>query len=66
MGGSPSELSEDLLTQKKRKKGWRMNCGVGEATEVLQPFFRFSYVIGSSLTSPGELPMINKYFDFVK
>ena len=24
---------------------------------ILQPFFRFSYVIGSSLTSPGEPPM---------
>ena len=24
---------------------------------ILQPFFRFSYVIGSSLTSPSELPM---------
>ena len=23
-----------------------------------QPFFRFSYVTGSSLTSPGEPPMI--------
>ena len=41
------------------KKGWRMNCDVGEVTErleneqlLLQPFFRFSYVTGSSLTSP--------------
>ena len=25
---------------------------------ILQPFFRFSYVRGSSLTSPGEPPMI--------
>ena len=25
---------------------------------ILQPFFRFSYVIGSSLTSPGEPPMV--------
>ena len=24
---------------------------------ILQPFFRFSYVTGSSLTSPGEPPM---------
>ena len=26
---------------------------------ILQPFFRFSYVTGSSLTSPGEPPMEN-------
>ena len=25
---------------------------------ILQPFFRFSYVTSSSLSSPGELPMI--------
>ena len=25
---------------------------------ILQPFFRFSYVTGSSLTSPGEPPMV--------
>ena len=29
MGGSPSELSEELVTYEKRKKGWRMNCDVG-------------------------------------
>ena len=28
-----SELSEELVTLEKRKKGWRMNCEVGEATE---------------------------------
>ena len=36
MGGSPGELSEDLVTQEKRKKGWRMNCDVGVATEGLE------------------------------
>ena len=36
MSGSPVELSEELVTQEKRKKGWRMNCDVGEATEVLE------------------------------
>ena len=36
MGGSPGELSEELVTQVKRKKGWRMNCDVGEATERLE------------------------------
>ena len=34
MGSSPGELSEELVTQKKRKKGWRMSCDVGEATRV--------------------------------
>ena len=33
MGGSPVELSEELVTYEKRKKGWRMNCEVGKATE---------------------------------
>ena len=36
MGGSPGELSEELVTQKKQKKGSRMNCDVGEATEGLE------------------------------
>ena len=36
MGGWPSEVSEELVTQEKRKKGWRMNCDVGEATEGLE------------------------------
>ena len=36
MGGSPDELSEELVMQEKRKKGWRMNCDVGEATEGLE------------------------------
>ena len=33
MGGSPGELSEELVTQEKRKKDWGMNCDVGEATK---------------------------------
>ena len=36
MGGSPAELSEELVTQEKRKKGWRMNYDVGQATEGLE------------------------------
>ena len=36
MGGSPGELSEELVTLKKRKKGWRMNCDVGKATDRLE------------------------------
>ena len=31
--GSGGELNEELVTCEKRKKGWRMNCDVGEATE---------------------------------
>ena len=30
------EVSEELVTQEKRKKGWRMNCDVGEATDRLE------------------------------
>ena len=36
MGGSPGDLIEELVTQEMRKKGWRMNCHVGEATEGLE------------------------------
>ena len=36
MGGSPGELSEELVLQEKRKKSWRMNCDVAEATEGLK------------------------------
>ena len=36
MGGSPGELSEEFVTYEKRKKGWRMNCDVGEATDWLE------------------------------
>ena len=36
MGGSPGELSEELVTLEKGKKDWKMNCDVGEATEGLE------------------------------
>ena len=36
MGGSPGDISDELVTQEKQKKGWRMNCDVGEATEGLE------------------------------
>ena len=36
LGGSPGELSEELMTQEKRKKGWIMNCDVGEVIEGLE------------------------------
>ena len=39
-----------------------MSCDIGEVMKSLendlQSFFRFSYVTGSSLMSPGEPPMI--------
>ena len=31
MGGSPGDVSEEPVTEEKRKKGWRMSCDVGEA-----------------------------------
>ena len=34
--GSPGELNEELVTQEKRKKGWRVNCDEGEAMEGLE------------------------------
>ena len=36
MGGSPGELNEELVKQEKRKKGWKMNGDVGEATDGLE------------------------------
>ena len=36
MGGSPGDASENPVTQEKRKKGLRMSCDVGEATEGLE------------------------------
>ena len=30
-----NELSEEIMTPEKRKKAWRMNCDVREATEGL-------------------------------
>ena len=33
MGGSPGDVSEEPMTYEKRKKGWWMNCDVGETTE---------------------------------
>ena len=36
MGGLPGELNEELVMQEKQKKGWRMNCDIGEATEGLE------------------------------
>ena len=36
MGGSPGDVSENPVTQEKPKKGWRMRCDVGEATDGLE------------------------------
>ena len=35
-GGSPGDVSEEPVTQEKRKKVWRMSCEVGEETEGLE------------------------------
>ena len=54
MGGSPGELSEELVTQEKRKKSWRMKCDVISPTSqlILQPFRRFTYVTAHSSILP--------------
>ena len=36
MGGSSGDVSEEPVTYEKGKKGWRMSCDVGEATEGLE------------------------------
>ena len=36
MGGSPCELSEELVTKEKQKRDCRMNLDLGEATEGLE------------------------------
>ena len=36
MGGLPGDISEEPVMQEKRKKGWRMSCDLGEATEGLE------------------------------
>ena len=36
MGGSPGDVSENPVTYEKQKKGRRMSCDVGEATEGLE------------------------------
>ena len=53
------------MTWVKRGKGWKMSCDVGKAREglILQPFFRFSYITGFSLMSPGEPPMVSRLWN---
>ena len=36
MGGSPGDVREEPVTLEKRKKGWKMSCDVGKATEGLE------------------------------
>ena len=36
MGDSLGDVSENHVTLEEQKKGWRMNCDVGEATEGLE------------------------------
>ena len=33
---STGELSEELATYEKQKKGWRMKCDVGETAEEME------------------------------
>ena len=54
MGGSPGEFSEELVTQEKQKKGWRMNCDVGEATPKTHAVL--GHTVGLFMGGlPGEL-----------
>ena len=64
MSGSPGDVSEDPVTEEKRKKGWRMSCDVGEATEGLEQehilrFFiickLYNYVPSIMGGSPGDV-----------
>ena len=36
MGGPPGDVSEEPVTEEKRKKGWIMSCDVGKAKEELE------------------------------
>ena len=36
IGGSQGDVSEEPVTEEKRKKDWRMSCDVDEATEGLE------------------------------
>ena len=36
MGRSPGDVSEEPVMKEKQRKGWRMSCDVGEATEGLE------------------------------
>ena len=36
MGSSPGDISEEPVMYDKRKKGWRLSCDVGKATERLE------------------------------
>ena len=62
MGGSPGELSDELVTQEKQKKGRRMNCDVGEATEGLKNEQR-SYS-NLSVTSPTSQLILQPFRRF--
>ena len=53
MGGSPGELSEELVTWEKRKKCWRMSCDVGELCSFSKPFRHFTYATTHSQTLPS-------------
>ena len=50
MGSSPDDVKEEHVMQEKQKKGWRMSCDVGEATERLET--EQSSFSNLSITSP--------------
>ena len=60
---SDRRVGEWTVTEVKWRKAWRISTALPTPQLILQPFrcftyiVRFSYVTGSSLTSPGEPPM---------
>ena len=57
MDGSPGDVSEELVTWEKRKKGWRMNCDLDEVTVRLStahsPTFPSLHLHHSSFSIPS-------------
>ena len=54
------EVTESLENQNELCSFSNLSVASPTPQLILQPFFRFSYVTGFSLTSPGELPMIGR------
>ena len=57
MDGSPCDVSENAVTQEKRKKGWRISCDVGEATEAELILQALSLHLRHSSFSNPSLPL---------
>ena len=68
MGGSPGDVSEEPETQEKRKKGWRMNCDVGEviahSPTLPSLYLRHSYFSNHSVASPTSHFILQPFFRF--